>query len=378
MTGVQTCALPIFTKDPGIPLNAGVLRPIRMMLPVGSVVNPQFPAACGVRYATVLRVYDAVLGALARALPHEIPAASGGQGCMVALALPDLEAGRRHVTVIEPMIGGGGGRPGRDGINGCDASLGFLKTTPVETLEVEVPAILIRRFHLVADSAGPGRWRGGHAVRLDMQVFRPEGQVTARGMERLRFAPWGVAGGRAGATGRAVLNPGTPGARALPKIDLLALEPGDVLSMRTPGGGGNGDPLERPIEAVAADVEAGLVTLAHARAAYGVVMADGVVDLAATSALRAAGRAAAGPLGPFDFGAARDAHERRWPPELQEALVALLMTLPAPYRAYVRRALYTRITARTDREPVSPDDLARLWGELAASSGLPAGKGEHP
>ena len=179
---------------------------------------------------------------------------------------------------IEPMIGGGGGRPGRDGIDGCDASLGFLKTTPVETLEVEVPAILIRRFHLVADSAGPGRWRGGHAVRLDMQVFRPEGQVTARGMERLRFAPWGVAGGRAGATGRAVLNPGTPGERALPKIDLLALEPGDVLSMRTPGGGGNGDPLERPIEAVAADVEAGLVTPAHARAAYGVVIADGVLD----------------------------------------------------------------------------------------------------
>jgi N-methylhydantoinase B len=148
--------------------------------------------------------------------------------------------------------------------------------------------------------------------------------------------------------------------------------------MRTPGGGGNGAPLERPIEAVAADVEAGLVTPAHARAAYGVVMADGVVDPVATRALRAAGRAAAGPPGAFDLGAARDAHERRWPPALQDALVALLMTLPAPYRAYVRRALYTRITARTDREPVRPEDLARLWAELAASSGLPAGKGEHP
>ena len=190
-------------SDPGIPLNAGVLRPISMTLPVGSVVNPQFPAACGVRYATVLRIYDAVLGALARALPAEIPAASGGQGCMVALALPDLEAGRRHVTVIEPMIGGGGARPGKDGIDGCDASLGFLKTTPAETLESEVPALVVRRFHLLADSAGAGRWRGGHAVSLDMQVERPEGQVTARGMERLRFAPWGVAGGKAGADGGA-------------------------------------------------------------------------------------------------------------------------------------------------------------------------------
>src|SRR5262247_4414835 len=196
------------TRDRTIPLNAGVLRRVRMTLPEGSVVNPKFPAACGVRYATVLRIYDAVLGALARAVPEHIPAASGGQGCMVALSLPDAEAGRRHVTVIEPMIGGGGGRPARDGIDGCDASLGFLKTTPAETLESEVSAIVVRRFHLVPDSAGPGRWRGGHAVRLALQVLRPEGQVTARGMERLRFQPWGVAGGRAGTTGRVVLNPG--------------------------------------------------------------------------------------------------------------------------------------------------------------------------
>jgi N-methylhydantoinase B len=141
------------TRDRTIPLNAGVLRRLRMTLPEGSVVNPRFPAACGVRYATVLRIYDAVLGALARAVPEHIPAASGGQGCMVALSLPDPEAGRRHVTVVEPMIGGGGGRPARDGIDGCDASLGFLKTTPAETLETEVP-IVVRRFHLVPDSAG--------------------------------------------------------------------------------------------------------------------------------------------------------------------------------------------------------------------------------
>ena len=359
------------TKDPGIPLNAGVLRPIRMTLPPGSVVNPEFPAACGVRYATVLRIYDAVLGALARALPAEIPAASGGQGCMVALALPGLEAGRRHVTVIEPMIGGGGGRPGRDGVDGCDASLGFLKTTPAETLEVEVPALIVRRFHLVADSAGPGRWRGGHAVRLDVQVVQPEGLVTARGMERLRFAPWGVAGGRAGATGCAVLNPGTPGERALPKIDVLALEPGDVLSVRTPGGGGHGDPLARPIAEVLADVEAGLVTAAHARDAYGVVMAEGAIDEGATAALRAERRATGPAPAPFHFGPARDAHERRWPPALQDAFIALLMSLPVPYRAYVRRALYARVMALADERPVTVDDLSRLWEELAAASALP-------
>ena len=273
---------------------------------------------------------------------------------MVALALPDLEAGRRHVTVIEPMIGGGGARPGKDGIDGCDASLGFLKTTPAETLESEVPAIVVRRFHLVADSAGPGRWRGGHAVRLDLQVLRPEGQITARGMERLRFQPWGVAGGKAGATGRVVLNPGTPQERAVPKIDLLALAPGDVLSIRTPGGGGHGDPLERPAEQVLADVNAGLVTPAHARDAYGVVVTGGAIDEAATASLRAERRASAtAPPGAFDFGAARDAHERRWPSDLQDSFVALLMALPLPYRAYVRRELYPRVTALAERQPVT-------------------------
>src|SRR5258705_6843660 len=195
------------TQDRTIPLNAGVLRRVRMTLPEGSVVNPKFPAACGVRYATVLRIYDAVLGALARAVPARIPAASGGQGCMVALSLPDPEAGRRHVTVIEPMIGGGGGRPGRDGVDGCDASLGFLKTTPAETLESEVP-IVVRRFHLVPNSAGPGRFRGGFGVRPDFQGFRPEGIGPAPRVGGLRFPPWGGSGGSAPATGGGGVDPG--------------------------------------------------------------------------------------------------------------------------------------------------------------------------
>jgi N-methylhydantoinase B len=361
------------TCDRTIPLNAGVLRRVRMTLPEGSVVNPKFPAACGVRYATVLRIYDAVLGALARAVPADIPAASGGQGCMVALSLPDPEAGRRHVTVIEPMIGGGGGRPARDGVDGCDASLGFLKTTPAETLEAEVP-IVVRRFHLIPDSAGPGRFRGGFGVRLDFQVFQPEGLVTARGMERLRFAPWGVAGGTAGSTGSVMLNPGTAAERAIPKIDVLALEPGDVLSVRTPGGGGHGDRFTRPPSHVLADVLSGLVSLERARDAYGVVLDGDRVDEAATASLRSTLLAATAPRAGtgavFDFGEARREHERRWPPALQDAFIGLLMSLPAPYRAYVRRTLYGRVEALAAERPVTIDDLHRLLKDLRASVAL--------
>jgi N-methylhydantoinase B len=358
------------TLDRTIPLNAGVLRRVRMTLPEGSVVNPKFPAACGVRYATVLRIYDAVLGALARAVPEDIPAASGGQGCMVALSLPDPEAGRRHVTVIEPMIGGGGGRPARDGVDGCDASLGFLKTTPAETLEAEVP-IVVRRFHLIPDSAGPGRFRGGFGVRLDFQVFQPEGLVTARGMERLRFSPWGVAGGSAGSTGSVMLNPGTGAERAIPKIDVLALEPGDVLSVRTPGGGGHGNRFTRPPSHVLADVLSGLVSSERARDAYGVVIDGDRVDEAATASLREAHAdrvtTGAGMGAVFDFGPARREHEQRWPSELQDAFIAMLMSLPAPYRAYVRRTLYGRVETLAAERPVTTDDLHRLLNELRAS-----------
>jgi N-methylhydantoinase B len=350
------------TNDRTIPLNAGVLRPVRMTLPEGSVVNPKFPAACGVRYATVLRIYDAVLGALARALPAQIPAAGGGQGCMVALSLPDPEAGRHHVTVIEPMIGGGGARPGRDGVDGCDSSIGFLKTTPAETLEAEVP-IVVRRYHLIPDSAGPGNHRGGFGVRLDFQVFRPEGLVTARGMERLRFAPWGVAGGTAGATGSVWLNPDTPAERQLSKIDLLALEPGDTLSVRTPGGGGHGDRFARPPAAVLADVDSGLISPERAREAYGVVLVGDRVDEAATAALRAE-RGDERITEPFDFGPARREHERRWPSDLQDLFIELLMALPAAYRGYARRTLHGRVATLADQRPVTADDVKRLVQEL--------------
>jgi N-methylhydantoinase B len=188
-------------------------------------------------------------------------------------------------------------------------------------------------------------------------------------MERLRFAPWGVAGGSAGATGSVVLNPGTPAERRLAKIDVLALEPGDVLSVRTPGGGGHGDRFQRPPAAVLADVHAGLVSPAHARAAYGVAVDGDQLDERTTAELRAVRRDDTAP-GPFDFGVARREHERCWPPELQDSFVALLMSLPAPYRAYVRRTLYPRIEMLARQRPVTPADLQRLWQELRDAIGL--------
>jgi N-methylhydantoinase B len=183
-----------------------------------------------------------------------------------------------------------------------------------------------------------------------------------------------VAGGTAGSTGSVMLNPGTAAERALPKIDVLALEPGDVLSVRTPGGGGHGDRFRRPPAHVLGDVLSGLVSRERARDAYGVVLDGDRVDESATAALRAARRGESdtptGPDAQFDFGVARREHERRWPPALQDAFIAMLMTLPAPYRAYVRRTLYAKVDALAAERPVTHDDLQKLLQTLRGAISL--------
>src|SRR5262249_2448857 len=210
--------------------------------------------------------------------------------------------GERQGRVGDRTAGGGGGRPGMDGPGGADSPSGFLRNTPVESIEAEVP-IVMRRYHLIPDTGGAGEHRGGLAVRLDFQVFHPHAIVTARGMERFRLEPWGVAGGRAGTAGSCVVNRDTAQARGIGKGDVLHLEPGDLVSICSPSGGGHGDPRQRDPERVRADVRAGFLSVTRAREAYGVALTDGRVDVAATARLRAAMAAPAD--GGFDFGARR-------------------------------------------------------------------------
>jgi hypothetical protein len=133
----------------------------------------------------------------------------------------------------------------------------------VESIEAEVP-IVMRRYHLMPDTGGAGEHRGGLAVRLDFQVFHPHAIVTARGMERFRLEPWGVAGGRAGTAGSCVVNRDTPRARDIGKVDVLHLEPGDVVSIFSPSGGGPATRAGGP-RAVRDDVRAGCLGRAGPR-----------------------------------------------------------------------------------------------------------------
>lgn len=357
------------TLDPSAPLNAGLLRPLSIDTPRGSLVNPEEPAATGVRHAAAIRVNDILNGAFGLALPEVMPAAASGTVIPIVMSEPK-PAGGRMVQVIEPLIGGTGARFGHDGVDGRDSGISNLANNPVETVEAEL-GVEILHYGLRPDSGGAGQWRGGCGMELSFRVQNAGAHVLGRGMERLVFRPWGQSGGQPGLPGALVINEGKPRERKLGKIDVLEVEPGDVVTFRTPGAGGWGNPFERAPEAVLADVEAGFVTRAQARRAYGVEIRDGGVDQEATEALRAQGRGDA--RGGTVFGPERDAWDSVFAPDLMDALNAQLLDLPLSRRTTRRREIFeavmSELPSNFPRMPASDTQREAARGRLASYLG---------
>jgi N-methylhydantoinase B len=317
----------IQTVEPTVPMTGGIIRPIKTKAPRGTFMNAEFPAAMGNRFVAVMRVYDAILGCLNQAV----------QAGIISASAVDARTGKRHVSVVEPFVGGSGGRCRADGIDGIDQPVAFLRSAPIEVVEVET-SLVVRRFAYEPGSAAPGRHRGGLAMRIELENRGWPATMTVRGLERFRFQPWGFAGGAAGQEAHVVLNPGTEGERDIGKIDVLELQKGDVLRMVTPAGGGFGDPLERDPMLVGEEVRDGVLTAVQAREQYGVVLAaDGAVDVAATNELRG-GRARVATSG-FTLGPTRQALEEIWPAETSAALATAVLEAPAQVRTFWMTAL---------------------------------------
>ena len=174
------------TVDRGIPVNGGLIRPIRFTVPEGSMVDVSFPATVVVRHSINMLYYAILQAILAQALPGEIPTAGARQGAIVAMSIMQPATGRRRANVLQPMAGGSGQRPDRDGMDGVDFALSSLANTPTEVVENEAD-LLVRRYDLVPDTGGPGRFRGGLAARLEFEVFQPDTILSARGQGRIRF-----------------------------------------------------------------------------------------------------------------------------------------------------------------------------------------------
>jgi N-methylhydantoinase B len=354
--------------NPDVTYNSGLVRPVRLIAPRGSLLNPEPGAPCGARQATFFRVAEVIMGALARAIPERIPAAGCGQGSILFVAVPDFTTGRSRVSIVQPLVGGSGGRPTMDGTDGVDFNTGFYRNIPTEVLESDLP-VVVERYGLRPDSGGAGTWRGGMGLDYALTVLPPEAVLTSRGMERYFFQPWGREGGRPGANGRTRLITPDGATAELGKIDLLRPLPRATLAVETAGGGGYGDPFARDPALVLADVLDGLVSEEQARREYGVALSDGRVDEAATAALRAGPRR---PAERFDFGPNRRAHEQRWPPALQAALNRVTAGLAAAPRQYVRARLIRAIESRqASGEAVDEAALGALFEQVMAELEVP-------
>ena len=236
--------------DPEIPPNAGCYRPIKIVAPVGSLVNPVPPApVVGGNLETSQRIVDVILGAMGQLVPDRTIAACQGSMNNIAVGGTDPRTGGPY-SLYETIAGGYGARPDRDGADGIHSHMTNTLNTPIEALEIAYP-LRIERYELRAGSGGEGRYRGGLGIRRDIRSLGPDARVSLL-TERRVSRPYGLAGGEPGRPGENVLI--RDGEEiALPAKGSVTLSCGEIISVRTPGGGGYGAPAERDPNAVEAD-----------------------------------------------------------------------------------------------------------------------------
>ncbi len=230
--------------DEQIPATSGLLRPIEVIAPEGTIVNARPPrAVAGGNVETSQRIVDTLLKALARAFPQKIPAAS--QGTMNNLTFGGTESRPGRVrgpfAYYETIAGGMGARPGRDGVSGIHTHMTNSLNTPVEVLEHSLP-ILVRQYSLRRGSGGEGKWRGGDGIIREFELLT-EMQVGLLS-DRRKIGPYGLAGGKVGAPGRCEVQIAGR-KRKLPSKGAWHLPKGSILRVETPGGGGWGKPASR-------------------------------------------------------------------------------------------------------------------------------------
>ena len=245
------------------PQNEGNMRPIKVVAREGSFFNPRFPAPSGGRAAVQIRIFDAINGAVAQALPNR------AMGAFSHWSNPNIggiddRTGRAFV-MYDVGLAGYGGRAGRDGVEALSPVMNC-SNIPIEVHETNNP-ILVHRLELLPDTGGAGRWRGGCGLRKDVELLNSTATLSLLG-DRHRFAPYGLAGGEAGAKAETLLNPDR-NAVPLGSKEIREIARGDVLSLRLSGAGGYGPPAERDPAAIAEDIADGYVTKDFAAAKYG-------------------------------------------------------------------------------------------------------------
>ena len=258
---------------PDVPISAGAFEPLKVIRPEGSFLDARYPRpVSGCAAEVSQRIAEAVFAALVKALPDKVTAAPAGTSGNFALGGSDPVRGRDYV-MYQISGGGYGGNADHDGLtNGC-STIGISKAPPVEIMEQAFP-VLYKHYALREGSGGAGRHRGGFGLEYEIELRRGNARASFV-MDHGRFGPQGVLGGRDGAPNEVSVWQGDTSyvPEHLSKEQDIPLAAGDRVRVRTPGGGGYGNPFERPPELVLEDVRLGRYSVEEAREMFGVEIA---------------------------------------------------------------------------------------------------------
>ena len=266
-TAVATAYVAIKHIFPSLPANAGVMRPIEVKIPEGSLLSAPFPAPVGGYTETILRMVDVIFSAASQAAPDR--GVANAYGTINALSISGKRANGQPWVMFSFYGGGHGGSPEGDGLNHGNAPISTATIPPMEILESAYP-VMFKQWALRPDSAGAGQHRGGMGATYEIEVLEESATAFLFG-ERGRFAPKGVAGGGDAALNRFEYEQ-DDGWHAPPmasKMVGIKLQRGQSVRLDTPGGGGYGAPANRAAADVARDVAGGLLTPDYATQTYG-------------------------------------------------------------------------------------------------------------
>jgi N-methylhydantoinase B len=269
LTGLVTGVRCVFKSitNPELPANGGCFRPLQIVCPPGTFISAQSPAPVSLYYESLLAAMDVMWKALAPAMPGRLPA--GHQRSVNATFVAGLHPDTGDLFVMgEPLVGGWGAAPNRDGDNGqfCCAN-GETYNIPVELFESRY-GLKVEQYAFHNEDGGAGRFRGGKGVVLDYRVTASEVYLTYA-TSRSKVPPWSLSGGRTGSLNKVAVHRHDGTVKTYDMCTRVKVLEGELIRLTTATGGGYGDPAERPRIDVAQDLKNGFITTAQAAAEYG-------------------------------------------------------------------------------------------------------------
>jgi len=253
--------------DPTLPSNGGYFRAIKYKVKPGTLVCCREPAAVAGRTDTAQRVVDVIFGALSKVVPKQVVAGCNSAITSIIFGGENPKTNKFYIY-LETVAGGSGARYNKDGLDAVQVHLTNTSNLPIESLESEYP-LLVEQYTLIPDSGGAGQYRGGLGIRKDIRILDHQCVFSVKA-DRQKLPPWGLQGGREGTPGQIVVNPDSENPVVLDsKKSNTLLPPGTILSCRTPGSGGYGDPSLRERAFIVHDLEQGMITRNTAKREYG-------------------------------------------------------------------------------------------------------------